>query len=216
MCGTSSETLSISNFSFNSPYGACESCHGLGTKVAFLEEKIINGALTLEEGAILPWTNHAYYMEILRAAAKKHRIDMHVPYNTLGKKAREIVLHGCPEMFEVFHTFEGANAGKVYNAHYEGVVTNLTRRYHETDANDAFMKRISQYITEIECEVCQGHRLKTSSLHVFVGGKNIGEISGLSVLHSLEFFRELKLSTSEKTITKGIMKNITERLEFLS
>lgn len=105
-CGTSSETLSISNFSFNSHYGACESCHGLGTKVAFLEEKIINGNLTLEEGAILPWTNHVYYMEILRAAAKKHKINMHVAYKTLNKKARDIVLHGCPEMFEVFHTFE--------------------------------------------------------------------------------------------------------------
>lgn len=216
ICHTASETLSISNFSFNSPYGACESCHGLGTKVAFLEEKIINGNLTLEEGAILPWTNHIYYMEILRAAAKKHKINMNVPYNTLGKKAREIVLHGCPEIFEVPHTFEGATESKIYKTQYEGVVTNLTRRYHETEANDAFMKRISQYITEVECQVCQGHRLKQSSLHVFVGGKNIGEISGLSVLHSLEFFRELKLSASEKIITKGIMKNVTERLEFLS
>ncbi|EKD30297.1 MAG: hypothetical protein ACD_78C00097G0001, partial [uncultured bacterium (gcode 4)] len=215
-CGTAQENLSISNFSFNSHYGACENCHGLGTKVAFLEEKIINGNLTLEEGAILPWTNHVYYMEILRAAAKKHKIDMNAPYNTLSKKAREIVLHGCPEMFEVFHTFEGANEGKMYNTRYEGVVGNLTRRYHETEANDAFMKRISQYITEMECESCHGYRLKASSLHVFVGGKNIGEISSMSVLHSLEFFRELHLSVSEKTITKGIMKNIVERLEFLS
>lgn len=104
----------------------------------------------------------------------------------------------------------------MYNTHYEGVVTNLKRRYHETEANDAFMKRISQYITEIECEVCHGHRLKQSSLYVLVGGINIGELSNMSVLHSLEFFRELKLSASEKTITKGIMKNIIERLEFLS
>lgn len=215
-CGTVQETLSISNFSFNSHYGACESCHGLGTKVAFMEEKIINGNLTLEEGAILPWTNHVYYMEILRAAAKKHKINMNVPYNTLSKKAREIVLHGCPEMFEVYHTFEGANEGKMYSTRYEGVVGNLTRRYHETEANDAFMKRISQYITEMECEACHGYRLKASSLHVFVGEKNIGELSSLSVLHSLEFFRELHLSASEKTITKGIMKNIIERLEFLS
>lgn len=168
LCGTSQETLSLSNFSFNSPYGACESCHGLGTKVAFLEEKIINGSLTLEEGAILPWTNHTYYMETLKAAAKKHKISMNVPYNTLNKKAREIVLHGCPETFEIHHAFDGT-ASKVYQAHYEGVVTNLTRRYHETEANDAFMKRISQYITSIECQVCHGHRLRQSSLHVFVG-----------------------------------------------
>ncbi len=141
--------------------------------MVFLEEKIINGRLTLEEGAILPWTNHVYYMEILRAAAKKYKIDMNVPYNTLGKKAREIVLHGCPETFEVFHTFEGGTEAKAYHTRYEGVVGNLTRRYHETEANDAFMKRISQYITEMECEVCHGHRLKQSSLHVFVGEKNI-------------------------------------------
>lgn len=109
-----------------------------------------------------------YYMEILRAAAKKHKINMNVPYNTLSKKARDIVLHGCPELFEIYHTFEGANDGKVYNTHYEGVVTNLTRRYLETDSNDAFMKRISQYITEIECAVCNGHRLKQASLHVYI------------------------------------------------
>jgi excinuclease ABC subunit A len=118
LCGTSNETLSISNFSFNSPYGACESCHGLGTKVAFLEEKIINGNLTLEEGAILPWTNHMYYMEILRAAAKKHKINLNVPYKTLSKKARDIVLHGCTETFEVYHAFDGTES-KIYTTHYE-------------------------------------------------------------------------------------------------
>lgn len=96
------------------------------------------------------------------------------------------------------------------------MVTNLTRRYHETEENDAFVKRISQYITEIECEVCHGHRLKQASLHVFVGGIGIGELADLSVLHSLEFFRNLKLSASEKIITKGIFKNTIERLEFLS
>jgi excinuclease ABC subunit A len=78
------------------------------------------------------------------------------------------------------------------------------------------MKRISQYITEIECEVCHGHRLKKSSLHVFVRDLNIGELSSMSVLHSLAFFREIKFTLSEKTITKSIMKNIIERLEFLS
>ncbi len=180
-----------------------------------MEEKIINPKLTLEEGAILPWTNHMYYMEILRAAAKKHKINMNAPYNTLSKKARDIVLYGCSEIFEIYHTPEGSSEGRTYNTHYEGVVTNLTRRYHETEGNDAFMKRISQYITEIECEVCHGHRLKKSSLHVFVGEKNIGELSNMSILDSMSFFNTLNLSPSEKTITKGIMKNITERLDFL-
>lgn len=96
------------------------------------------------------------------------------------------------------------------------MVTNLTRRYHETDAGDAFMKRISQYVTEIECEVCHGHRLRQSSLHVFVGGMNIGELANLSVLSALEFFKTLEFSISEKIITKSILKNITDRLEFLS
>lgn len=96
------------------------------------------------------------------------------------------------------------------------MVTNLTRRYHETEASDAFMKRISQYITEIECEVCQGHRLKVASLHVFVNHLNIGELANLSVLHALEFFRNLSFSTEEKIITKSILKNIVDRLEFLS
>lgn len=215
ICGTAQENLSISNFSFNSHYGACESCHGLGTKVAFLEEKIINMELTLEEGAILPWSNHMYYMEILRAAAKKHKINMNTPYKNLARKARDIVLHGCPELFEIEHAFDGTKT-KIYSTHYEGVVTNLTRRYHETEANDAFMKRIAQYITEIPCESCNGYRLKTASLHVFIHGLNIGELASKSVLSSLEFFRTLPLTASEKTITKGIMKNVVERLEFLS
>ncbi len=119
LCGTVQEDLSISNFSFNSHYGACESCHGLGTKVAFLEEKIINPRLTLAEGAILPWTNHVYYMEILAAACKAHKIPMNVPYQELSQKARDIILHGCPEMFEVSHTFDGASEAKMYKTRYE-------------------------------------------------------------------------------------------------
>lgn len=119
LCGTTQEDLSISNFSFNSHYGACESCHGLGTKVAFLEEKIINPRLSLAEGAILPWTNHVYYMEILAAACKAHKIPMNVPYQELSQKARDIILYGCPEMFEVSHTFDGASEAKMYKTRYE-------------------------------------------------------------------------------------------------
>lgn len=119
ICGAVQEDLSISNFSFNSHYGACESCHGLGTKVAFLEEKIINPRLSLAEGAILPWTNHIYYMEILAAACKQHKIRMDVPYQDLPQRARDIILHGCSEMFEVSHTFDGASEAKMYKTRYE-------------------------------------------------------------------------------------------------
>lgn len=107
--------------------------------------------------------------------------------------------------------------GKIHRTRYEGVIPNLERRYNEADsASDAYFKRIAQFATETTCRACSGYRLKVPYLHVRIHGKNIGEVASLSVEDSLEFFKNLVLSDSEKHIVTGILKNIVERLEFLS
>lgn len=210
--------LSISNFSFNSHHGACLRCHGLGTEVAFLEENVINPRLSLAEGAILPWTTHPYYTAILEAMCERFEIDINVPFSKLSKLAREKVLFGTPgEVYELLHEFEkDANGKKTFRTKYEGVIPNLTRRYRESDVEDPYMKRISQYVTEIACPDCDGYRLKREYLSVKVGGLNIGEVADLSVKKSLEFFGSVQFTVSEEKIVRDIKKNVVERLEFLS
>jgi excinuclease ABC subunit A len=104
-CDFSLEPLTLSHFSFNSHYGACEHCHGLGIESVFLEEKITNPALSIAEGAILPWTQHGYYITILEAVCKKYNIDLHCPYGTLSEKDRNAILHGVPETFTIEYDF---------------------------------------------------------------------------------------------------------------
>jgi excinuclease ABC subunit A len=218
-CGYSLRDLTLSNFSFNSHHGACPSCHGLGVEVAFREEDIVNPELTLAEGAILPWTNYLYYLSILEAACKAHGIPMDVAYRDLTAAQRKIVLHGSPKELSVAFSEDTRHktTGRIYKTKYEGVIPNMTRRYHEGgDREDSvYSKRIAQYMTEVPCAMCHGHRLKPEMLHIRVGGRNIGELADLSVGDSLEFFRALELTPNEKIISKKILKNVVDRLEFL-
>ena len=216
LCDHELADLTISHFSFNSHHGACESCHGLGTEVAFLEEKVINPSLTLAEGAILPWAAHPYYSKVLEEVAKRHNIPLNVMYKDLTPKAKKIVLEGTPgETYEVSPESKYSDPSRSYKSKYEGVIPTLTRRYRETDAGDPFMKRISQYVTEVTCPVCNGYRLKPEYLSVTIGGKHIGELSDLCVTEARVFFDELTFSGSQKKVAAAILKNICERLEFL-
>jgi excinuclease ABC subunit A len=186
--------------------------------VAFLEENVINPRLSLAEGAILPWTTHPYYTAILAAMCERFKIDMDALFSKLPKDAREKVLSGTPgEAYELLHEFEKEAGGKkTFRTKYEGVIPNLTRRYRESDVEDPYMKRISQYVTEIACPECDGYRLKREYLSVRVGGLHIGEVAELSVKKSLEFFKSLSFTVSEEKIVRDIKKNVIERLEFLS
>lgn len=150
---------------------------------------------------------------------ERFNINMHVPFSKLSKIAKEKVLSGTPgETYEIFHEFEKESSGvkKSFRTKYEGVIPNLTRRYRESETEDPYMKRISQYVTEVACPECDGYRLKREYLSVRIGGLNIGEVSDLSVRQSLEFFHGLSLSVSEEKIVRDIKKNVIERLEFLS
>ncbi len=215
ICDYSLQDLSISNFSFNSHYGACETCHGLWSRMTFLEENIINFSLSLAEWAILPWTAHPYYTAILETMCKKHKIDMLKPYSDLKIEDREKILFWVSDVFELSYVSKFEKE-KIHHAKFEWLIPNLERRLVEWDAaSDTYLKRISQYVTEIQCNSCDGFRLKKSFLSVLVTWVHIGQLSSLSVREAYDFFTTLVLSESEKKIAETILKNITERLEFL-
>lgn len=215
-CHYKLQDLSISNFSFNSHHWACQNCHWLGMQVAFLEENIINERLTLNEWAILPWNQHKYYMEILKAVSQKYDINMNIPYMKLSEQNKKIILNWTwNDQYEIPFIFEDW-IKKIFKTKYEWVVINLERKYKEQDiSSESSLKRISNYMTEITCPECNWYRLKKEFLQIFVWGLNIWELSDLSVRQAIEFFNSLKLWENEKIISKSILKNICERLEFL-
>lgn len=216
ICSFSLESLSLSNFSFNSHHGACPDCHGIWSYTTFREEDVVNPSLSLAEWALLPWSAHPYYIAVVEAVAKKYNISLLLPFSNLSLKDKEKILYGVPGSFELTYVSK-FDEGKLHKAKYEWLIPNLERRYRESDmANDAFFKRISNFATDQICRTCGGHRLKKEYLSVLVWGKNIGELTALSVEFSRQFFSILTFSTEEKQIVEGIMKNITERLEFLS
>jgi excinuclease ABC subunit A len=156
---------------------------------------------------------------ILEALCKKYKIPLDIPYAKLTTDAKQKILHGVEDTFEISHVSK-FDTGSTHRARYEGVIPNLERRFTENDGTNAmtestFQKRIAPFVTEIVCPECHGHRLNRESLSVQVGGKNIGELCNLSVESSRVFFRDLKLTKEEQKISVLIFKNIVERLEFL-
>lgn len=208
------EELNISSFTFNSHSWACMDCHGLWEKAVFLEEKIVNPNLTLAEWAIIaPWFWGDYFLSMIQVVANKNKVRLDVKYSDLTKKEKDLVLYWTWEtIYKVDFTNEHG-IKNTYNSRYEWVINALTRRYldgwWETTSYD-------QYLTSIECPTCLGHRLKQESLSIYFRGINIWEMSNMSVFHALEFFRWLELNKYEETVSKKVLKNIIERLEFLS
>ncbi len=204
--------LDISSFSFNSPSGSCLDCHWLWEKPVFLEENIINPRLTIAEWAILPWFWSSYYHELLLQVCMVNKINSNEKYGKLDKKARDIILYWT---WDITYKLSPENnmSGKVYNAKYKWVINILTEKYFSGDLED---DKLSQYITNITCPTCDWNRLNLESLSVYFKWLNIGQLSNKSVKNSLEFFKNITLSTTENKIAKNVLKNIIERLEFLS
>ncbi|MDP3975379.1 MAG: excinuclease ABC subunit UvrA [bacterium] len=206
-------------FSFNSPHGACEECHGLGTKLKIDQEMVIpNGRLTLAEGAILPWSSTnsklSWYNRILEQVGKKHGFSMHTPVQQLKESQVQVILYGDPENTYSM-SFNSERFDGEYKTHFEGVIPNLERRYSETDSNYVH-KKIEQFMRVLDCPVCQRKRLKPASLAVRIGGKNIIEVTDFPVSQLAPFFDKLKHTASEKKISEGILKEVTQRLQFLT
>lgn len=213
-CGINLPEISPRSFSFNSPYGACPACTGLGTKLEIDPDLVVpNPKLTIAEGAIRPWTRTTakmgWYTQILVAVGKKYGFSADVPYGELPKKARDLIMYGTGD-----ETFKVPMGYRDYETTYEGVIANLERRYKETDS-DYVRKEIEKYMTENICQVCKGARLKPEFLAVTIGKVSIVDVVNMPIDKCKDYFDNLELPEKEQKIARQIIKEVRERLKFL-
>lgn len=216
-CGFSIGELEPRMFSFNSPFGACPSCDGLGSKLEVdLDLVVPDWSKSLNEHAIAPWepTSSQYYPQLLKSVCDHFGIDMDAPLEQLPKHQVEKILHGSTDD-KIYFRYEN-EFGRIREKHiyFEGVVKNIARRYHET-GSDYIREQMEGYMAEKPCPNCKGNRLKKETLAVKVADKHIGEATRLSIKEAKEFFSTLELSEKEMTIARMILREIEERLGFL-
>jgi len=215
-CQRSFDELQPRMFSFNSPYGACPECTGLGNRRVFDENLVIpDKSLSLAEGAILPWrslgSGSHYRTAVLKAAAEAYGIDWHTPLTKLSKAKMKILLYGGEKSVRVrYYNREGRM--RVFDTAFNGVLEHLQSAY-ENDTEGS--GRLEQYMSILPCPTCGGARLKPESLAVKVAGQNIAQVSALSIGECSRFFEQLKLSEREQTIARQILKELKTRLGFL-
>ncbi|MGY3723959.1 Excinuclease ABC subunit A [Granulicatella balaenopterae] len=216
-CGFTIGELEPRLFSFNAPFGACSECDGLGMKLEVDVELVVpDDRLTLQEGALVPWNpiSSNYYPSMLEQFCQQFKIPMDVPFKSLTKEQRKLILYGSGEKeFHFYHENEFGGKRDL-NLPFEGVVKNVNRRYHETNS-DYVREQMRQYMTELVCQSCQGQRLNEKALSVKVGGLNISELQTMSVTEELEFLEQLTLSKTNQEIATPILKEVLSRLSFL-
>ncbi|WP_262177322.1 excinuclease ABC subunit UvrA [Saccharococcus sp. Marseille-Q5394] len=217
ICGFSIGELEPRMFSFNSPFGACPDCDGLGTKLEVDPDLVIpDNSLTLNENAIAPWipTSSQYYPELLKTICKHFKIPMDVPVKDLPDDDLNIILYGSKEEKIKFqYTNEFGNT-RVNNIYFEGVLANVERRFKET-SSDYIREQMEKYMASRACPACHGYRLKEETLAVKVNGTHIGEVTSLSITEADRFFNDLVLSEKDMQIARLILREIAERLGFL-
>jgi excinuclease ABC subunit A len=215
-CNVSLPELAPRMFSFNSPYGACPECDGLGTKIFFDEDLVVpDPGLSIREGAIAPWQkrNSMYFHQMLEALSEHYGFDVNMPFKELPAKIRHVLLHGSGDEPIRFHSDNGGKRTFVEKP-FEGIIPNLDRRYHETDSYDV-RSEMERYLNMSECPACHGARLRKESLSVTVAGKNIYDLCRLSIADSMEFLKTLPLTRQEAAISERVLKEIRDRLQFL-
>jgi excinuclease ABC subunit A len=205
-------------FSFNNPYGACPACGGLGVEQHIDEDLVIpDKELSLRKGAIAPWAKSSspYYIQTLTALGKFYKFTLDAKWKDLPKKTRDAILHGSGED-EIKFSYEDGVRSYDTKKPFEGVITNLDRRYRETESEWA-REELGKYFSDVPCEACHGYRLKPEALCVKIGGKHIGEISELSVRRAGEWFETVPqaLNAQQNEIAARVLKEIRERLSFL-
>lgn len=204
--------LDISSFSFNSPAWSCQHCHWLWEKAVFLEENIINPRLTIAEWAIKPWFWSTFYNELLLSVCNENKINPNTAYLNLSKKQREIILYWTWD--KTYKISPDNNfSWKIYNSKYLWVINILTQKYFSWDLEDS---KLSDYMETIDCPECSWHRLNKESLSVYFKGLNIWELANLSVNKALDFFKNITMTKEQQKLSKNVLKNINDRLEFLS
>ena len=220
-CGTSLPELEPRQFSFNSPFGACPQCGGLGTRMEVSEELILGDArISILEGVILPWGEPSGHLRksILPALSKQFQFDLNTPWGELSPKVRDIILHGAGGKRTTIRMESGKFRGE-YKSAWEGVIANIERRYADT-SSDAVRTELEAYMIEAPCRVCGGRRLRPESLAVTIGDRNIGEVGELSVVDALEFFGGIPVRSNGRPgldpgIAGPILKEVRDRLSFL-
>ncbi len=215
-CGTSYDEPAPRNFSFNSPYGACETCDGLGTTFEVDPELVIpDHDISLNEGAIAPWrtSNTQYFTRMLEAVADAYGIDLDAPYRTLNAKQRNVVLHGVEGNLKVKYKNRYGRM-REYSTAYEGIIPWLNRR-REGAESDWSREQYEGYMREVPCRACGGARLKPATLAVTINDKHISEVCDMAIGESSKFLAALELSERDRMIAERVTKEINARLGFL-
>jgi len=216
-CGHSFEELAPRNFSFNSPYGACQTCDGLGTRFEVDPELVVpNPELSLAEGAIAPWSGARgeYFARVLEALAEAYGFSVHTPFAKLKRAHQKVVLYGAGDRRIHLQYRNRYGRTRSYFTHYEGVVPYLQRRHAEAES-EHMREQIEGYMREVPCPACGGARLRPESLAVTVGGRNIHELCDMSIGAAAAFLRGLELSERERTIAERVLREVDARLRFL-
>lgn len=221
VCGFTVPELEPRLFSFNAPFGSCPTCDGLGIKLEVdLDLVIPDENKTLREGALAPWNpiSSNYYPQMLEQAMNAFGVDMDKPWKDLSDGDKKFVLHGSGDKAFHFHYQNDFGGVRDIDIPFEGIISNISRRYHET--NSDFTRNVMRsYMNELPCATCHGYRLNDQALSVRVGGEeglNIGQVSELSITDHLSLLTHLELSENEKTIATPIVKEIKDRLTFLN
>lgn len=216
ICGFSIDKLEPRMFSFNSPFGACPDCDGLGTKLTVdLNLVIPDDSKSLANGALVPWEpiSSNYYPTLLKQTCKHFGISMKAPFRDLSKKDQDIILYGHSD--DISYTFRqdnGVSRKRVMK--FEGIVNNIERRYKESPS-EYTREQMKKYMVDEACHTCHGYRLSKEAMSVKINGQNIGEVVTLSIGEALQYFSKLELSKKQQQIAELVLKEITERLTFL-
>lgn len=215
-CGFSMPELQPRLFSFNNPYGACPKCSGLGMTLEFDPDLVIpDRSLSFNQGGIATVNpDAAWHRSWFEALALHMKFSLDTPLDKLSDKIFYNILHGTEDSINVTYINKAKSGRYEYSSRYKGVLNDLKRRYLETNS-DSVKSWLENYMSQKECEMCSGKRLREESLAVTVGGRNINEVSVLDIEKTISFFSELKLSETDKIISSQIMKEIQERLNFL-
>ena len=216
-CGISMPELEPRSFSFNAPHGACPRCTGLGSMMEIDPELVVpDPSLSINEGAILPWSSGAtgYYEQIAQAIAERYEVDVDAPWEGLTEEVRNLFLYGTngDKLYVTYRNRMGRK--RSYMTTFEGIVPNLERRYKETDS-DWSREKIEEYMSMRPCPECEGARLRPESRAVKVGGMPIHEFTRLSAKRAIEWMDQLDLSKQDQAIARLILREIDERLRFL-
>lgn len=216
-CGFTVGNIEPRLFSFNTPFGACPECDGLSVKLEVDADLVVPDEMkTLREGAIVPWNpiSSNYYPNMLEQACEQFGIDFDTPFKELTKEQKDLLFRGSGEKTFHFHYKNEFGGVRDVDIPFEGILTNINRRYHETNS-DYTREQMKLYMTELTCETCHGYRLNKEALSVKIDGKHIGEISDLSVNKSLNYMSKLTFGEQDTIISQPILKEIKDRLSFL-